>query len=89
MRRREFIKLLAGTLALTPVIASAESTGTARIGTLDYGSPAARKHLWEAFYNRMSELGYVSGKSIATEARWANGKAEQLPPLAAELVASN
>ena len=89
MRRREFIRLLASILVSRPGIVSAEATGLPRIGTLDYGSAAARDHLWQAFYSRLNELGYARGKNIATETRWADGRAERLPPLAAELVASN
>ncbi len=85
MRRREFITLL----ALIPVMhdAGAQSSGTiSRIGTLDYGSSSGRRLLWEAFYEKLRDLGYVQGRNIAVEARWA-GRAERLGPLAAELVA--
>jgi putative ABC transport system substrate-binding protein len=57
------------------------------IGTLDYSAPdAARLAWWQAFREALQELGYVEGRSIAFEARWAEGRVDRLPGLAAELV---
>jgi putative ABC transport system substrate-binding protein len=54
---------------------------------LDYGAPdAARLAWWKALREALQELGYVEGRSIAFEARWAEGRIDRLPALAAELV---
>jgi len=56
------------------------------IGLLDYSAPdAARVSWWTAFRQALHELGYVEGQSIAFEARWAQGRVDRLPSLAAEL----
>lgn len=57
-----------------------------RIGTLENSSSAGRTHVWEAFRQGLRELGYVEGKNVALEQRWAEGKRDRLPALAAELV---
>jgi putative ABC transport system substrate-binding protein len=57
------------------------------IGCLDYGSPDSdRLGLWEAFRERLRDLGYVEGHNVAFVSRWAHGKREGLPALAAELL---
>jgi putative tryptophan/tyrosine transport system substrate-binding protein len=57
------------------------------IGLLDYSTPdTARVNWWTAFRQALQELGYVEGQSIAFEARWAQGRVDRLPSLAAELV---
>lgn len=61
-----------------------------RIGILETSSPdPARLQLWEAFRQRLRELGYAEGQNIEFEARWAHGKPDRLPGLAAELVQLN
>jgi len=57
-----------------------------RIGILTGGSASSNPARVEAFRRRLRELGYVEGKNIATEYRYAEGKLERLPDLAAELV---
>ena len=57
-----------------------------RIGYLAPGSPSAGVTTLEAFRQGLRELGYVEGKNLIIEYRWAEGKADRLPPLAAELV---
>ena len=86
MHRRAFIATVAGLLA-APLAAEAQvGTGPRRIGLLDSGSLAGRAPLWEAFRQGMRELGYVEGRTVTFEARGADGKIEQLPALATELV---
>jgi putative ABC transport system substrate-binding protein len=66
----------------------AQSAGkTYRIGILDYGSEAARTGWWKALDARLRELGYVEGKNLQVESRFAGGNMERLPALADELVA--
>jgi putative ABC transport system substrate-binding protein len=56
------------------------------IGFLNSGSPNERAHLVEAFRGGLKDSGYLDGKNLAIEYRWAEGKPELLPKLAAELV---
>jgi ABC-type uncharacterized transport system substrate-binding protein len=60
---------------------------TPLIGLLDYSAPdAARVNWWNAFRQALQKLGYVEGQGVAFEARWAQGRVDRLPGLAAELV---
>ena len=59
------------------------------IGLLSNGSPASGATLRDAFRQRLRELGYEEGKDISFEYRYAEGKLERLPGLAAELVHLN
>jgi ABC-type uncharacterized transport system substrate-binding protein len=82
MDRRAF---LAGSAAL--LAAEAQQTGkVARIGFLSPASSTTAPHVVEAFRQGLRDLGYVEGQNIVVEYRYANGKAEALPDLAAELV---
>jgi putative ABC transport system substrate-binding protein len=87
MRRREFVALL-GVVAAWPLAARAQPMSKARrIGLFDSSSPeVGRLRLWDAFRQRMRELGYVEGGSIIFEPRWAEGRADSARVLAAELV---
>ena len=60
-----------------------------RIGILQAGSQSAPSPFLEAFQQGLRELGYVDGRTIALEYRWANGELDQLPRLAAELAGMN
>src|SRR5215467_428175 len=85
MRRREFIKAIAGSVAAWPFMASAQQTGIAQIGALYIGLADAelfKKELREG----LRELGYAEGQNIAFEFRSAEGKLDQLRELASELV---
>jgi putative ABC transport system substrate-binding protein len=57
-----------------------------RVGYLTGASRHAEAHLYESFQQAMRALGYIDGRDIAYETRWAEGKFERLPGLAAELV---
>src|SRR6478609_3095618 len=87
MRRREFIMLLGA--AAWPMAARAQQPAkVARIGHLDLGPASARASRVEALRAGLRDLGYVEGKNIVIEFRWADG-VQQLPELAAELVRMN
>ena len=69
------------------VVAEAQqSTKVPRIGIITTGSPAAFAHLLEGFKQGLRERGYVEGQNVLLEIRYGEGKADQLPILAAELV---
>jgi putative ABC transport system substrate-binding protein len=87
MERRTFLGVIAGSLLTAPLAAEAQQAGkVARIGWLG-DSPAASPHLDEAFRQGLRDLDYVEGRNVVIEYRWAEGKFERLPALAAELVA--
>jgi hypothetical protein len=83
--RRTFLMGSVGLLA-APLAAEAQPAGKVyRIGTLNLGSPS-RSPLTEAFWQGLRELGYVEGRNVIVEERWAEGRPERLPDLAADLV---
>jgi putative ABC transport system substrate-binding protein len=63
-----------------------QATKIQRIGYLSGSSPSTSANRREAFQQGLHELGYVEGKNIVIEWRWAHGKFDRLPALAAELV---
>src|SRR5260221_7509236 len=85
MKRREFIAGI-GTVALAWPLVGRAQRAIPFIGFLNSGSPNERAHLIEAFRAGLKEGGYIDGKNIAIEYRWAEGKPDLLPKLAAELV---
>jgi putative ABC transport system substrate-binding protein len=88
MDRRTFLAGTGAVLLVAPLAADAQPAGKVPvIGMLDYGAPdAARLAWWKALREALQELGYVEGRSIVFEARWAEGRVDRLPGLAAELV---
>src|SRR2546426_9821841 len=87
MNRRTFLcGLTLGTLS-APLTVDAQQPGkVARIGVLSQGSSTSGQHIREAFRQGLRDLGYVEGQNIVIEYRYAEGKAERLPDLAAELL---
>jgi putative tryptophan/tyrosine transport system substrate-binding protein len=87
MERRTFIAMVPGSLLVAPLVAEAQQTGKVwRIGFLGGASPGGYAVQLEALRLGLSDHGYVEGKNISIEYRWADGKYERLPALAAELV---
>ena len=86
MRRRKFITML-GSAAALPLATHAQQTPKMpRVGWLSPGSATTDENFLASFRDGLRELGWVAGQNIATEPRWAEGRFERLPDLAAELV---
>ncbi len=75
-------------LALSVPVQAQQRSKVQRIGFLAFGSPSGASSSIEAFRKGLSELGYVEGRNIAIEYRWAEGSHDRLPRLAGELVRS-
>lgn len=86
MDRRTFIARLAGGLLAEPLAARAQKPAMPAIGFLCYASPAQWATYVTAFRKGLNETGYVEGKNLAIEFRWAEGQRDRLPALAADLV---
>jgi putative ABC transport system substrate-binding protein len=81
--------MLYGAIAATPFAADAQQAGRfPKIGVLSADSPSESGNLIEAFRQGLHELGYLEGRNIGILYRWANGRFDQLPGLARELVAN-
>jgi putative ABC transport system substrate-binding protein len=90
LRRPSFAAFIALGLLVGAASALAQDKrrdAPARVAILDDAPPATRAAFWEVFRRRMAELGYVEGKNVIYEQRWAHGSVDRLPTLAAELVA--
>jgi putative ABC transport system substrate-binding protein len=86
LRRREFFTLLGSAAAAWPIAVGAQQPAMPVVGYLDLGSPEARANLVAAFRKGLSETGYVEGRNLAIEYRFAHSQFDRLPELAADLV---
>jgi putative ABC transport system substrate-binding protein len=86
MKRREFVTLLGGAAAWPLAARGQQREKLPTIGFLDPASASAMKSWLDAFVARLRELGWIEGRTVAIEIRWAEGRRERVAEIAAEFV---
>jgi len=87
MRRIGLAVVLAGSFVLTPLAPEAQQAASVyQIGLLTLGSDPTRSEFWQKFLQAMHELNYVEGRNLIVRRAFADGKADRLPGLVADLV---
>ena len=86
MRRRDFITLLGAAAAAWPFAARAQQARLRTIGFLGADTSATQGRLLAHFVQRLRELGWIEGRTVAIEVRWAEGRSERFAEIAAEFV---
>ena len=86
MRRRDLVALLAAAAATRPFVAAAQAPATPVIGFVNNASAVPAAPLVTAFRRGLDRAGYVEGRNVAIEYRWAEGRYDQLPALIEQLI---
>ena len=86
MRRRDFIKVVAGSAVAWPLAVRAQQTPMPVVGFVNSTSPQSYARQLAAFLEGLREAGYEEGRNVAVEYRWAEGKNERLAAMAGDLV---
>jgi len=86
VRRRYFLKVIAGWLVVWPLAAGAQQAAVPVIGFLGGGSLETDGNLVAGFRQGLSESGYIEGRNVSIEYRWAENKNDRLPALVSDLI---
>jgi putative tryptophan/tyrosine transport system substrate-binding protein len=86
LRRRQFLTLLAGAAAAWPLAARAQQAAMPVIGYLNNGSPESDVPRLTGLRRGLNQTGYIEGRNLVIEYRWAGNQADRLPALATDLV---
>src|SRR6188768_3344311 len=87
MRRREFVAAICGAAVIGPFAANAQQVAKVpTIGFLGQLSSSAMSEWTAAFVQRLRELGWIEGRTVAIEYRWGEGRSERFPEIVAEFV---
>lgn len=86
MKRRGFLKFIAGAVAACPLATRAQQPSIPLVGFLGTTIPEDYPTSLQGFHRGLSEAGFVDGQNVKVEYRWAKGRYAELPALAAELV---
>jgi putative tryptophan/tyrosine transport system substrate-binding protein len=89
MRRREFITLLGGAAVAWPLTARGQQPAAPVVGLLRNTPSASFEHIVAALRRGLTEAGFVDGRNVAIEQRWAEGRDDRLPDLLADLISRN
>ena len=86
MRRREFVRAILGLATAWPLTLRAQQPKPPTIGYFGATAAVAEKSRTDAFVQRLAELGWIEGQTVAIDYRWAESQTERFPEIAAELV---
>src|SRR6516164_9399705 len=86
MQRRRFLALLSSAAAAWPLAVYGQQSATPVVGFLNAASPQGFPRQLAAFLKGLGEAGYIDGRNVVIQYRWAEGHNDRLPAMAAELV---